>query len=162
MAFRFVRSAGATHEPATILMYASGIVRRGGVVVLGDAAVLGGLVSRGTATGATTTNIFGICQDYAEGASDTMVRVIPFVQGQIWEADCNNTVATTNIGIRHVLYDDVTVKNTTGGTANGTSETATTGVFLGLAITGLTTGSGKLLGTFLQRTATKGDGFAVV
>ncbi len=151
MAFRFVRSAGSVHEPATILMYASGIVRPGGVVVLGDASVLGGLVSGATATGASTTNIFGVCLDYAQGASDTQVRVIPFVPGQIWEADCVNAITTTNIGIRHVLADATTLRNTTGGTANGTSETTSVGIFLGLGITGATTGSGKVLGTFLQR-----------
>lgn len=159
MAFRFVRSAGSVHEPAVILMYASGVVHPGGVVIQ-DASLAN--VSPATATGATTTNIFGVSLDYAQGASDTQVRVIPFVPGQLWEADCVNSISTLNILTRHVLATDTLLRNTTGGTANGTSETASVGIFLGLGVTGLTTGSGKIIGTFLQRTPTKGDGFAVV
>lgn len=148
MAFTFLRSAGSVHEPACILMPASGVIHPGGVVVWDSAA---NMVSPATATGATTTSIFGVSLDYVQGASDTFVRVIPFVQGQLWQADCANAIATTNILIRHVLATDTVLRNTTGGTANGTSETTSVGVFLGLAITGLTTGSGKLIGTFLQR-----------
>lgn len=153
MAFTFVRSAGSVHEPAAILMYASGVVHSGGVVIYDAAA---NMVSPATATGASTTNIFGVSLDYAQGASDTQVRVIPFVQGQIWQADCANAITTSNILIRHVLANDTILRNTTGGTANGTSETTSVGIFLGLGITGLTTGSGKLLGTFLQRPSVLG------
>ena len=148
MAFRFVRSAGSVHEPAVVNMPASGVIHAGGVVIYDAAA---NMVSPATATGASTTNIFGISQDYVQGASDAFVRVIPFVPGQLWEADCANVIATTNLLIRHVLATDTVLRNTTGGTANGTSETTSVGIFMAYAITGLTTGSGKLIGTFLQR-----------
>lgn len=156
MAFRFVRSAGSVHEPAVVLMPASGVIFPGSVVCrnavegLGD-ATLGQVVSNpvgASATeGATTTNIVGVALDYVQGASDTYVRVIPFVQGQLWEADCVSAVTTSNILLRHGLADARNVRNITR-----VSETASSGVFLAYAITGATTGSGKLIGTFLQRT----------
>lgn len=153
MAFRFVRSAGSVHEPATVLMYASGVVHPGGVVIR-DAT--NNMVSPGTSA-STTTNIFGIALDYAQGASDTQVRVIPFVQGQLWEADTANVISTANILIRHQLATDTVLRNVTG--TSGADETLTTGVFLAYAITGATSGSGKIIGTFLQRTPSKSDGF---
>ena len=158
MAFKFVRSAGAIHEPATILMQASGVIHAGGVVIA-DTSLNN--VSPASST-STTTNVFGVSMDYAQGASDTYVRVVPFAPGQIWEADCANAIATSNILIRHQLATDTVLRNVTGGTGGGTSESATTGVFFCYGVTGATTGSGKVIGTFLQRTASKGDGFAVV
>lgn len=158
MAFKFVSSGGSVHEPATVMMYASGVVHPGGVVIY-DAS-LGNVSPASSAS--TTTNIFGVCLDYAQGASDTQVRVIPFVQGQLWEADCANAISTLNILIRHQLATDTVLRNVTGGTGGGTSESLATGVFMAYAVTGLTTGSGKVIGSFLQRTPTKGDGFAVV
>ena len=158
MAFRFVRSAGSVHEPATVLMQASGVIHPGGVVIY-DASLNN--VSP-AASSSTTTNIFGVSQDYVQGASDSYVRVIPFVPGQLWEADCANTISTLQVLIRHQLATDTVLRNVTGGTGGGSSESLTTGVFLSYAITGATTGSGKIIGTFLQRTPSKGDGFAVV
>lgn len=158
MAFRFVRSAGSVHEPAVVSMYASGVVHAGGVVIY-DASI--NKISPASSA-ATTTNIFGVSQDYAQGASDVQVRVIPFVPGQLWEADCANAITTAQLLVRHQLVDDLTLRNVTGGAAGGTSESVTTGIFLSYQITGATTGSGKIIGTFLQRTPTRGDGFAVV
>lgn len=138
-------------------MYASGVVHPGGVVIYDAAA---NAVSPASSA-ATTTNIFGVAQDYAQGASDTQVRVIPFVPGQIWEADCANTISTAQILVRHQLVNDTVLRNVTGVAGNA-GETLTTGIFLSLAITGATTGSGKILGTFLQRSPNKNDGFAIV
>lgn len=158
MGFRLVRSAGSVTEPAIVTMYGSGVIHKDGVVIY-DASL--NEVSPASSA-STTTNIFGVSQDYIQGNSDSQVRVIPFVQGQLWEADCANTIATVQLLVRHQLVDDLTLRNVTGGTAGGTSESASTGVFLSYQITGLTTGSGKIIGTFLQRTPTRGDGFAVV
>lgn len=145
-------------SPATILMYASGVIHRGGVVIYD---VANNAVSPATATAATSTSIFGVSMDYAQGASDTLVRVVPFVQGQVWEADTANAISTLNILLRHVLVDDLNVRNTTGGTGLGTKESASTGVFLCLGVVGATSGSGRIIGTFLQRTPTKSDSFAL-
>lgn len=154
MAFRFVRSAGSVHEPAVVLMYASGVIHPGGVVVVGASE---NNVAPATSA-STTTMIFGVSMDYAQGASDTQVRVIPFVQGQLWEADCANVITTANILIRHQLASDTVLRNIS--TLN-MGETGAVGIFLAYGITGLTTGSGKLIGTFLQRTPTKSDHFAL-
>lgn len=149
MGFRFIRSAGSVHEPAVVSLPASGTIHKDGIVIWDTAA---NAVSTSIAgTGASTTNIVGVSQDGVVGASDAYVRVIPFVQGQLWEVDCNNVIATTNLFLRHQLGSDLLVRNVTS-----ISETASTGVFLAYAMTGLTTGSGKLIGTFLQRVSVFG------
>lgn len=140
MAFTFSRSAGSVHEPATANMFASGIVRVGGVV---EFSRTGGVGVTPSSASSTTTAIFGVSLDYAQGASDTLVRVIPFVPGQLWVADCTDAASTAQIGLRHALNADQTsVRNT------ASDVTATTGVFRAVAMTGLTTGSGKLIGYF--------------
>lgn len=155
MGIRFVRSAGAIHEPAVINMPASGVIQRDSVVVF-DQAI--GVVSPATADSPTTA-IIGVALDYVQGASDTFTRVIPFVQGQIWEVDTVTAVTTANILRRHALYDATRIENISG--AIGTSETSSTGIFLAYGITGLLTGSGKMIGTFLQRVSVLGkDGVA--
>jgi hypothetical protein len=141
MAFNFVRGAGDSLEsPAALLMYASGIVRAGGVV---EFSKTGGVGVTPSSASSTTTTVFGICLDYAQGASDTQVRVVPIVAGQLWQADCTDVALTAQIGLRHILNaDQVTVRNTS------TDVTGATGVFRAVAMTGLSTGSGKLIGYF--------------
>lgn len=159
MAFRFISSAGSVHEPAVLNLPASGVIWPGSLVSyslaegLGD-STLGQVVSAGVASltaGSTTTNIVGVALDYVQGASNTFVRVIPFVPGQLWEADCVNAVSTSNLFLRHQIADERNIRNVTR-----VSETSSAGVFLAYAITGLTTGSGKLIGTFLQRVSVFG------
>ena len=165
MGVRLVGSAGVVTDPATVNMAASGVIFPNSVVIrnavegLGD-STLGQVVSNGVAgsltEGATTTNIVGVALDYVQGASNTFVRVIPFAQGQLWEIDTVNAVATSNLFLRHQLADARFLRNVTR-----VSETASVGVFLALAITGSTSGSGKLIGTFLQRVPVFGkDGVA--
>ncbi len=142
MAFTFSRSAGSVHEPATVNMYASGVVRVGGVVEFSRTGGAG-VIPAGAST--TSTAVFGVCQDYAQGASDTFVRVIPIVPGQLWLADCTDIATTAQIGLHHVLNASMTeVRNT------ATDVSGATGVFRAVAMVGLTTGSGKLLGYFEQ------------
>lgn len=158
MGFRFIRSAGSVHEPAVISMPASGVVHSGGVVVFDQ---VNNAVSPASSS-STYTQVFGVSLDYAQGASDTFVRVIPFVQGQLWEADCANVITTANILKQHQLATDTVVRNITAPTSVSLGETGGVGIFFAYAVTGATTGSGKLIGTFLQRTAFRNDGFAVV
>ena len=158
MSFRFVRSAGSTHEPAVVLMPGSGVIHPGGVVVIDQA---NNLVSPATSS-STTTMIFGVSQDYIQGNSDAFVRVIPFVQGQLWEADCANAITTANILKLHQLATDTVLRNITNPTTVNLGETGGVGIFLAYAVTGLATGSGKLLGSFVQRTPFRNDGFTVV
>jgi len=142
MAFRFVSSAGTITEPVTILMYASGVVHPGEVV---EFSRTGGTGVFPASIASTVTNIFGVCLDYAQGSSDTQVRVIPFHAGQIWEADCVQSATTAQIGLRFGL------NRTRGDLAlyNIATDAATaTAIFRAVAMTGLATGSGKLLGYF--------------
>jgi hypothetical protein len=151
MGIRLVRSAGSVHEPAVVNLPASGIIHKDGLVIWDTATNLASASLSGT--GATTTNVIGVSLDGIQGASDAYVRVIPFVQGQLWEVDCANVAATTNLFFRHQMASDLVVRNITGASS---SETFSTGIFLAYATTGLATGSGKLIGTFLQRVGVLG------
>lgn len=147
MAFRFVRGAGNTVEPAVISVRGSGTIWPGSLVEFSRTGGAG--VTPGSET-STTTNIFGIALDYIQGASDTDLRVIPFVSGQIWEGDCANVVTTAQIGIRHALSALAAqrgriVHNT--GTDFGAGNIFTA-VFDAVAMVGPTAGSAKLLGRF--------------
>jgi len=140
MAFTFLRSAGSITEPATINMPASGVIRPNSVV---EFSRTGGLGVAPAGANATFTAIFGVALDYVQGASDSFTRVIPFVAGQLWVADCTDAVTTAQVGLRHALNGDLaTIRNTASDVTTGA------GVFRAVAITGLTTGSGKLIGYF--------------
>lgn len=152
MAFRFVRGAGNVIEPAVIWMAASGTVRPGAIVEFSRTGGAGVFPASETST---STNIFGICLDYVEGASDVQVRVIPFAQGQIWEADCANSATTAQVGLRHATSALAAnrgsfVHNTATDLGAGNAHTA---YFRAVAMVGLTTGSGKLLGYFRTQEA---------
>lgn len=153
MAFRLVSSGGLDiGSPATVGMRASGVVRPGMVVEFSRTGGTG--VSVATSS-STSTNIFGVCQDYAQGASDVVIRVIPFASGQIWEADCANSATTAQIGLRHALTavaasEGLFLHNTATDLGAGNAHTA---IFKALAVAGATTGSGRLLGVFRTQEA---------
>lgn len=147
MAFRLVTSGGDVRDTSMLNMYASGVVKNGSVVEFSRTGGQG--VYPGTSS-STTTNIFGICMDYAQGASDVQVKVIPFVPGQLWEADCVNAASTAQLGLNHVLDDHLNVRNTATDKGAGNAFTA---VFRAVAMTSLTTGSGKLIGYFRMQEA---------
>lgn len=142
MAFRLVSSAGDTVEPAVINLYASGVVKPGSVVEFSRTGGTGVTPASSTSTG---TNIFGICLDYAQGASDVKVRVVKIGPHQIWEGDCVNAASTAQIGLRHVLDDHLNLRNTAVDLGAGNTNTA---VFRAIDMVGATTGSGRLLGYF--------------
>jgi hypothetical protein len=146
VAFRLSGSGGIVTDPAFVSVYASGVVRPGMAVEF----TRGTITTQGFVTPAssstTITNIFGVCLDYAQGASDVEVKVIPIQRGQLWEADCVGAAATLQIGKRQQLYgsNSVLINN------NAYDQTGATGVFVIWNITGATTGSGKVLGEFLR------------
>ena len=146
MAFRLVSSGGNVTDPAIVSMHASGVIRPGMVVQHGVAlAAVSAAISS-----SPSTAIIGVSLDYAQGFSDTFVRVIPFAPGQIWEADCVSAVTTLHVLRRHRLgiTDPMLLENAGASTVNE-GESVSSGVFFAYALTGATTGSGKLLGTFL-------------
>lgn len=142
MAFRLVSAGGNVIEPAMVNMRASGTVHVGGVV---EFSRTGGQGVFPASSSSTSTGIFGIAMDYAQGASDKEVRVVPFVQGQLWEADCVAAALTAQIGLRHVLNDLDLVRNTSTDLGAGNAATA---VFKVVAMVGSASGSGKLIGYF--------------
>ena len=152
MAFRLVSSGGNTVEPAVLFVAASGVVAPNLPVVLIPGNGTGGaLVEGGAGVDTTKTALFGVSLDYAQGASNTFVRVIPFDYAQIWEVDCANAVTTAQVGVKQYL------SATRGYIHNqATDLEALARVFLPIAITGSTTGSGKLLGRFLVQPGVHG------
>lgn len=142
MAFRLVSSHGDVGDVAAVSMFASGVVHPGEVV---EFSRTGGTGVSPAGMNSTVTNIFGVCQEYAQGASDVQVKVIPFSAGQIWEADCIHAASTAQIGLRFGL------SRTRGdlGIYNNASDSVTsTAIFRAVAMVGSTSGSGKLLGYF--------------
>ena len=150
MGIRLVSSGGSVTEPVVVNMPASGVIHRDGLVIFDTAT---NALSAPATTGATTTNIVGVSLDGVQGASDTFVRVIPFADSQVWEVDCVNAASTANLFFRHQMAGDSVVRNIAGISS---SETFSTGIFLAYAVTGASTGSGKLLGKFLQRVSVLG------
>lgn len=149
MAFRLVGGAGALGEAAAVSLYASGVVRPGEAVDIVRNGT-GGAVVAPAATATHSTAIFGVALDYAQGASDTLVRVIPFDPSQNWEVDCANAASTAQLGLRHALSASRGIVHNTG-TDQGSADALAArmdAVFLALSMVGSTTGSGKLIGKF--------------
>ena len=142
MGFRLVQSGGAVTDPTVINVTASGTINNNNPVDWNRDADY--LVSP-TTSSSTTTMVFGIAKSYAQGESDTFVKVIPFVQGQLWEADCANAATTGQIGVRQALSasDRSVIHN------QGTDNVNGTGIFLPYYMVGSTSGSGKLVGKFI-------------
>src|SRR3990167_4743030 len=142
MAFKLIRSAGSVHEPAVINLPGSGVIFDQDIVAGGAKNV-----SAATTLLATGTAIVGVSLDYIQGKNEptSFVRVIPFVPGQLWEADVLNLITTAQLMSRFRLYDSVTVENTSYD-----QTLAATGVFFCYAISGASTGSAKVIGEFLK------------
>lgn len=149
MAARLVQSFGAVTDAAGFNFAASGVLHNGDVV---DFVRTGGLVVGPSSNASTSTMVFGVSSDYVQGASDTFAKVVPFNDGQMWEVDCANAALTAQIGIRHAL-------SAARGFIHNTSSdvTGSTGVFLCVGMTSLTTGSGKLIGKFISNIVAVGQ-----
>ncbi len=141
MAFRLVNGMGNVNDAAILNMRASGTVWPGGVV---DFGITGGEGVSAAGAASSQSYVFGVALDYAQGASDVKINVIPFVEGQIWEADCNRAAATAHINIKHKLLDAKILD------LNGADQDGVNGVFEVLDVVSLGTGSGKVLGRFLR------------
>lgn len=150
MAFRLVSSGGLVTDAAAVNMYASGVVAPNQPVDWIRNGT-GGAIVGPSAAATTTTSIFGVSLDYAQGASNTLVRVIPFDQNQLWEVDCANAASTLQLGIRHYLSATRGYIHNVDADIGAAAAKATrvTGVFLALSMVGSTSGSGKLIGRFL-------------
>ena len=150
MAIRLVGSGGLVTDAAAIDLYASGVITPGNPVDFLPNGTGGGVVGPTEST-STTTMVFGLGLDYAQGASDTLVRVIPFDKSQLWEVDCANAATTAQLGIRHAFSASRGyIHNTaTDIGVNVAVATRALAVFHALKMTGSTSGSGKLIGKFV-------------
>lgn len=149
MAFRLTGAAGANVDAACVQMYASGVVAPGNPVDIVRNGT-GGATIAPAATATHATAIFGVSLDYAQGASDTLVRVIPFDHSQLWEVDCANAATTAQLGLRHALSATRGYIHNTA-TDQGSLDVKADrmdAVFLALRMVGSTSGSGKLIGKF--------------
>lgn len=145
MSFKFIRGNGVNTDPVASSLSASGVVKPNQLVDWLRNGT-GGAVVGPTASTSTSTMVFGVAQAYAQGASDTFVPVIALSDDQLWVADCANVATTAQLGLRHALSasDRAVIHNTASDVV------LQTGIFLALAMTGLTTGSGKLIGKFVR------------
>uniref|UniRef100_A0A7V3JAF8 Uncharacterized protein n=1 Tax=candidate division CPR3 bacterium TaxID=2268181 RepID=A0A7V3JAF8_UNCC3 len=141
MPFRLVSSGGNVVEPTIVDVYASGTIHPGEAV---EWLITAGKVVGPAGVNTTRTALFGVAASYAEGASDTLIRVIPFTKDQLWEVDCANAASTAQIGIRQYLSANRGYIHNQGTDTSGVNR-----VFLPVAMVGSTSGSGKLLGIFL-------------
>lgn len=150
MAFRFIRGAGNSVEPAVVTLAASGTIWPGCLVDFVRSGQGGAVVAASSET-STGTMVFGVAMNYIQGASDTYIDVIPVTDSQLWEADCTNAASTAQIGLRHAISALAAnksrfVHNTATDVSTGVSQ------FLALAMVGSTSGSGKLIGRIIHYT----------
>ena len=96
MPVRLVGSGGDVTNPAMIDHYPYGVITPNNPVDWVEAGTGQGIVGPSGST-STATMIFGVGVDYAQGASDTVVRVFPFDSSQLWEVDCANAATTRRL-----------------------------------------------------------------
>lgn len=151
MPFRFVSSGGNVADLAAVNLSASGTINPG--IAVDFIRGSGGAVVGPSTNSSTTTMVFGVAKGpYVQGISGASTDVYLFDSTQIWEVDCANEATTAQVGLRHALsaargYIHNTASDVTGAT----------GVFLAIAMTGSTSGSGKLLGRFVSNVVPVGQ-----
>jgi hypothetical protein len=125
-----------------------GTVTAGTAIAEGDMLAINGNVLQRATSSSTIHTIVGVAAETIT-TSDTKIKYIPIVQGQLWEVDTANNTDSTELYESMVLTDHDTVNN------SDTDVTGETGVFLCLGFKGATSDK-KLLGEFtrLQSTST--------
>ena len=118
-------------------------VTAGVAIATGDIlAISGNVVARATSS-STVHTVVGVAANTIT-TDDALIKVIPFVQGQIWEVDMtSNTHATNQTLESYALTDHVAVAN------DSTDVTGATGVFLLLRPVGAVADK-KALGEFTR------------
>lgn len=123
-------------------------VTAGTAIATGDILAINGNVLERATSSSTIHTIFGVAAETISTAA-TLIKVIPFCQGQLWEVDTVNNTDSTELYESMVLTDHDTINNT------DSDVTGPTGVFFCLGLKGAT-GDKKLIGEFtrLQSTST--------
>lgn len=142
--FTLVKS-GPVADVGVLSLAASGVVKSRNLVDWVRNGT-GGAIVTPTTSASTSTMVFGLCCDYAQGASDTFVKVVPLDSSCYLEADCANAATTAQLGIRHALSasDRACIHNTASDVVSKA------GIFLALQMVGSTSGSGKLIGRIVR------------
>jgi len=123
-------------------------VTSGTAVAAGDILAINANVVERATSSSTIHTIVGVAAETISTTA-TLIKVIPFAQGQIWEVDTANNTDSTERYESMALTDHDTVNN------SDTDVTGATGVFFCLGLVGAT-GDKKLIGEFtrLQSTST--------
>jgi len=123
-------------------------VTSGTAIAAGDILAINGNVLERATSSSSIHTVFGVAAETIS-TSATLIKVIPFCQGQLWEVDTVNDTDSTERYESMVLTDHDTINNT------DSDVTGPTGVFFCLGLIGAT-GNKKLLGEFtrLQSTST--------
>lgn len=139
MGFRLV---GGAIENYTV----EATVTAGVAIAEGDALDVNGNVLQRATSSSTIHTVFGVAAENISTA-DTKIKVIPFVQGQVWEADSKNNTATTQRYESMVFDDHNDIDNT------DSDVTGATGVFFCLDVVGAAADK-RLLGEFTRLQST--------
>lgn len=127
-------------EDVQVLVGANNTVTAGGVLQIDTTNKC---VKPATSSSQVSQIVFVSSQSLVSNAAAQYINAIPILDDQLFEADCTNVTATTQLYIRQALTDANTVNNTTSDTA------ANTGVFYPIAISG-GVGSKKLIGYLIS------------
>jgi len=138
--FRLVGAAGNVIEASTVDVLGSANISVGDVLQIDRYAESQALVRRPASTVGPIT-LFGVAAS-ALTSGTGQVKVIPIVQGQLWEAGCTNDLAVGQQLKRHVLTDHDTIANT------AVDQSTSLGIFLMLAIS--STRGSACIGEFIR------------
>lgn len=97
-------------------------VTAGTAIAVGDILDMSGNVLQRATSSSTIHTIFGVAAETITTTATT-IKVIPFIDGQLWEVEAANNTATTQVYEGMVLTDHDTVNN------SGTTATGATAVF---------------------------------
>lgn len=115
-----------------------GTVTAGTAIAAGDLLDFNGNVLQRATSSSTIHTVFGVAAETITTTA-TRIKVIPLVDGQIWEVDATNNAATTQLYEGMILTDHATVNNT------DTTVTGPTAVFTMIGYAGATTAK-RLIG----------------
>lgn len=147
MAFKLIRQVGGQTEASAYEMLGSGEILTGDVVqVLSTQAAV--IRANSKEASVTVSTIFAVAaSSTAAGASGTtMIKVIPIVSGQLWEADCASNTATNQIMCRNLISSASVVTN------SSTNTTTALGVFLVYNYIGAVSDK-KVIGEFIRNSS---------
>ncbi len=148
MAFTLIRNAGGVTDPCAVELIGSGAIAVGDILwrqLVGN-STQGYLISAADAWGTPGfSKVFGVAASTLASGTG-VVKVVPVISGQLWEADCASSTYLTHTLIVHEIMNATTIRNTTTNVNN------TGGVFLAYSMKGARDDK-KLVGEFIRVSA---------